>query len=229
MIRKLATVLLLLCALPLWAAPTFNAQSSNIANGTGVSVSHTASGTNRCALIGVYQGADHAITAISYGAQTPTLIGAENRLSLYGLVAPATGAQTVSVTSDTSEGIMIGVVSYTDCAQASTFGTPVTATTSETTSISATGVGSATGALVVDAAVMISLAMAADVSQTERISRDDPGEGFWSFGMSEKAGSASVTMTWSTAGSVGDNEIVAVSIAAAGGGASGLLLRRRRS
>jgi predicted aconitase with swiveling domain len=216
--RKLAVAILLLWAFPVWAAPTFNAQSSNSADSTTVSVSHTASGTDRCVVIGVYQGTDHTITAISYGAQTPTLIGTQNRLSLYGLVNPNTGAQTVGVTSNQTGGIFIGVVSYTGCAQTSTYGTPVTATTSETTSISAVDVTSATGALVVDVAVMINTEQAADGTQTERISQDDSGVGFWSFGMSEKAGAATVTMTWTSPSTAGDNEIVAVSIAAAGGG-----------
>lgn len=219
-VKRLLFLLLALFALPTWAAPTFNAQSSNTADSTTVSVSHTAAGSERCALIGVYQGIDHTVTAISYGAQTPTLIATQGRLSLYGLVAPNTGAQTVSVTSDTSGGIIIGVVSYTGCAQTSTFGTAVSATTTETTSVTATGIASATGALVVDAAVMITLSQAAGAGQTERISADDPGVGFWSFGMSEKAGAASVDMTWTAASTFGDNEIIGVSVAASGGGGS---------
>lgn len=216
--KKLSLLFLCLFSFVATAAPTFNAQSSNTADSTTVSVSHTAAGSERCALISVYQGIDHTNTAISYGAQTPTLIATQGRLTLYGLVAPNTGAQTVSVTSDQSNGIIIGVVSYTGCAQTSTFGTPVGAETSETTSISAAAITSVTGALVVDAAAMINTEMAAGAGQTERISRDDPGVGFWSFGMSEKAGAASVTMTWDSPFTAGDNEIIGVSIASSGGG-----------
>jgi hypothetical protein len=203
-------------------AIAFNAATSNAVESNTISVNHAAAGADRYVLIGVYQHTDHTISAISYGSQTPGLITeVGGRLHLYGLVAPATGTQSVSVTSNTSAGFVIAAVSYTGVDQTGPLGTPVSNTTSSTTSIDAT-VTSAVGQLVVDLALMINTSMAAAVGQTERISLDDPGVGFFSLGMSEKAGASSVTTTWTSSATFGNNRILAVPLIASAGGGSGL-------
>lgn len=203
----------------------FNAASKNAANSTSVSVNHTAAGSDRYVLIGVFQNTDHTISSISYGAQTPTLLGSSGRLSVYGLVAPATGSQSVSATSNQSEGMAIGVISYTGVDQSTPVGVVVDDTNTEIASISVVASSLASG-VVVDACAMINTEMAADGSQTERVSYDEPAPdghqvGFWAFGMSQKPGAASVTMQWSCAESFGDNVIVAVPLIAASGGGGG--------
>lgn len=81
-------------------AIAFDAVSTPAHNGgvTSLSTSHTASGTDRIVLIGVYHEAT-TVSSISYGAQTPTLIRDHSSadMSLYRLVAPSTGAQTITV------------------------------------------------------------------------------------------------------------------------------------
>lgn len=200
----------------------FNAATKYAANSNTVGGSHTAAGSDRAVLIGVFQNTDHTISSLSYGAQSPTLLATVGRLSLYGLLVPNTGAQTATANSDQSDGFVIGIVSYTGV---SGFGTPVTASNTELASISAIA-SSATGDVVIDACAMVNTVMAADGSQTERVSYDEPSPdghqvGFFAFGMSQKAGAASVTMQWTCSESFGDNVIIAVPLIAAGGGGGG--------
>lgn len=201
----------------------FNSGTKNAVNGTTTSISHTASGSERYVLIGLYQNTDDwIVNAISYGGQTPTLLGSLGRLRAYGLLAPNTGSQTVSVTSNSSDGLILAVTSWTGVDQSTPTGTIVTNSNTEIASISGIG-ASATGNIVVDMAVMINLEMAAAVGQTERISYDEPSpdghqSGFFAFGMSSKPGAASVSMQWDCSESFGDNRIIVVPLIAASGG-----------
>lgn len=202
-------------------AIAYGAATSSFANSTTTSHSHTASGSDRIALIGVYQGTDHTISSISYGAQTPTLIATNGRLHLYRMVAPNTGAQTVAVTSSASAGLLLGVVSYTGVDQTTPIGTHQVGNSDSTTSVSTAAISSAVGELVVDVcALIVDATMAAGGSQTARVSLPEAthGVGYFSFGMSEKAGAASVTMTWTASFTVGDNVIIGVPLIAASGG-----------
>lgn len=214
--RKLLIPLLLLIS-GIVHAIDFDAASRNWNDGTSVSVSHTASGSDRWAIIMVFQNTDHTISSVSYGAQTPALVVSNGRLHVYSLDDPATGAQTVSASSSASAGIVIGVVTYTGV---SGIGTHQTATNNELASITSPTVTSETGGLVVDAVVMVNTTMSPDGGQTARlnIDSDTHGVGFFAFGMSEEPGATSVTTSWSTAESFGDNYLTAVPLTAAAGG-----------
>lgn len=210
-------------------AIAFNAITFNAADGTGVSFSHTAAGSDRHALIGVYQHADHTISAISYGAQTPTLVATvSNRLRLYRLTAPNTGAQTVSVTSNTSSGLVVACITHTGVDQTTPVGTFQSNENSEQISLATPAITSSATGLIVDFVLLITGDMTPGGGQTQRLNVDGDtspptghGVGFSSFGVSEKAGSASVTTSWSTTETFGDNRIIGIPlIAAAGGGAS---------
>jgi hypothetical protein len=205
-------------------AIAFGAATSSYADSTTTSHSHTASGSDRIALIGVFQHTDHTISSISYGAQTPTLIATVGRAHLYRQVAPNTGAQTVAVTSSASAGLILAVVSYTGVDQTTPIGTHQSAENTEQTSITTPTISSAVGELIVDLGVLIvDTGMTAGGGQTSRISLPEATHavGYFSVGMSEKAGASSVTTSWSAAFTVGDNIIIGVPlIPAAGGGSS---------
>jgi hypothetical protein len=202
-------------------AVAYNAASQASGDSAGPSVSHTAAGSDRFVLIGVGIGNSSTISAISYGAQTPTLISANGAISLYRLTAPNTGAQTVSVTLSATAPYALGVISFTGVDQTTPVGTHATATNDGQTSIS-TSVSSAADRMVADLAFMVFNIMAADGTQTERVSVDSIDGGFISAGMSTKPGSASVTMTWTATSTFGDNYITVVPINAAAGAGGGV-------
>lgn len=181
---------------------SFDAAASTSDGGvTGLSTSHTASGSNRGVLIGIHAEGGVTISSLTYGAQSPTLVDstANGIGHVYFLAAPTTGGQTVSATfSGTSTRCAMGIVSYNGSTGAlsvagfenpaeNEFGPDATAT-----------ISSATGQMVVDMATCVGTVWAADTvgGQTERVSLDDYGSTFRCFGMSEKAGASSVTMTW---------------------------------
>lgn len=203
-------------------AIAFNAATSNFADSTTVSVNHTAAGSDRFALIGVFQNTDHTVTSISYGAQTPTLVLKVGRLSLYRLTAPATGSQSVSVTSDQSNGLVLAVVSYTGVDQTTPVGTHQTTSNTEETSITSPAVASSATGLVIDLCAMIVTDMTPGVGQTARVNIAESTHqvGFFTLGMSEKAGAASVTTSWSAEFTVGDNELIAIPLIAMAGGSA---------
>lgn len=228
MMKRFLSIVVLLLSFSVLAAPTFDAVSSNYAETDVLNVNHTASGSNRYAHICVLNDAEP--TAVTYGAAPAALVANAGRLHVYGLVAPATGSQVVS--SDSSIGStaqIIAVVTYTGVDQSTSRGTTVTNQNSELASIAATAT-SATGNLIVDCALMVQLTMDSDAAQTDRVYLPEETHqvGFLSFGMSESAGDASVSMTWTTSESFGDNAIIAVPLIAASTGGGSLLLRRRR-
>lgn len=201
-------------------AIVFDSATSHAANIATIEVTHSAVGSDRFLLIGIMNNGT-VPTSVTYGAQSPTLIASEGRLHLYRLVNPATGAQSATASLAGADMQIIAVVSYRGVDQTTPIGTPQKATNIEQTSIPAPAVSSSATGLVVDVAMMINTAMAAAAGQTERISLDDPGVGFLSFGMSEKSGAASVTMQWDAAATSGDNHIIAVPLIAAAGGGGG--------
>lgn len=203
-------------------AIAFNAATSTSNGGvTSLSQNHTAAGSDRCIIIGVYAEGGVSITSIAYGAQTPTLVGSHSGGSshLYRLVAPNTGAQSVSVNfSGSSARCAMGILSYTGVDQTTPVGSLVEGTTStDTVSVDAT---SAIGQLVVDFAIFAGATIVVGPDQTARIDLDDFSGTFRSLGMSEQAGASTVTMSWTT-GATTDGSILAVPLIAAAGGAGG--------
>lgn len=202
--------------------PAFDAVTTTENGGvTSLSTSHSATGSNRYVLVGIFTNNEVGVT-VAYGAQSCTLIavtGEFNELRLFGLVAPNTGSQSVVATFDgTSSACAMGIISFTDVDQ-STPTRDSDSTFLEGTSISLT-LTSIVGDLIVDVAGGVTDAIAANGTQTERVSLDNFGEAFRSLGMSTKAGAATSTaMTW-TAGSTALTQI-AVSLISAGGGGGG--------
>ena len=186
-------------------------------NSASPSVSHTASGTDRFVAIGILALGDETISAISYGSQTPTLIrrfnlgfGSSTTIWLYGLVAPATGAQTISVTKSASSLWGIGAVSYTGVDQTTPYDAYAEFENNSASPITV-DVASAIGDLVVDLALVANSTATVGAGQTARINTNAAGDlGFRSFCMSEEAGAASVTMSWTSSGPAGRSGIIAV-------------------
>jgi hypothetical protein len=193
-------------------AIAYNAASSTSNGGvTSLNVNHSAAGTNRYALIAVYsEGGDfasHNIASIAYagGGGSVGLIarsGEYGELSLYQVIAPATGSQAVTVNfTNTSPRCALAVISYTGVLQVSPRrDTDSTFIDNSGTSVSLT-LDSATGDLVLDVCAQGGTSQAANVSQTERISLDNFSSTARSMGMSEKAAAgAFTTMQWSSGG-----------------------------
>lgn len=194
------------------------AASDGGSGGSQLTVAHTSMGSDRYALIGVWAEGGVSISSISYGAQTPSLLHAHSVGAgwLYGLAAPNTGGQTVTVNlSGTSARCFMGILSYTGVASA---GTPVENEVAGGSPLTV-DVSSAAGQMVVDFAVYAIDAMTFGAGQTPRIEIDDIESTFRCLGMSEEAGAATTTMSWTSAGA--DGWIIAVPLLAAGGGAAG--------
>jgi hypothetical protein len=200
-------------------AIAFNAASNAVDGGvTLLSQSHAAAGSDRLVLIGIHAEGGVTISSISYGAQSPTLIGTHpnGETHQYRLVAPNTGSQTVTANFSGSSGRCgMGILSYTGVDQTTPVGTLVSATTAtDTLSVDAT---SAVGQLVVDFAIFAQITIAVGPDQTARIDLDDFVSTGRSMGMSEQAGASTVTMSWTTS-PASDGFILAVPLVAASAG-----------
>lgn len=208
--------------------PTFDAASSAGGSGTvsSISVSHTASGSDRYASIALSVWSDSTLAA-TYGGVSATSVrkvtqdAANSRrvLNMFGLVAPATGAQTVEGTlSAATFDVALTVVTYTDVDQTTPRGTDVGASNpdgspSTTPSVDA---ASASGELVVDAVRTFNSTTTITVGagQTSRVEREAFSGNGPSVGASDEPGAASVTMSW-TADAACNWAIIAVPLLAA--------------
>lgn len=194
-----------------------------------LSWSHTASGADRVVLVGVAWRMTSAVTVtgVTYGGVAMTSVGsqfhtasaANARMHLWRLVAPATGAQTITITMSGQVNDLIGgAVSFTGADQTTPVGTFASAE-GNSTSPATVDVTSATGEIVVDTVCSSGLAvtLTAGAGQTQR----------WNSGIiataigagSTEAGAATVTMSW-TLNTVANWVIGAVSVkpvSAAGG------------
>lgn len=200
-------------------AIVFDAAASDTGSGGNqLTTSHTSTGSDRYVLIGVWAEGGVSISSISYGAQTPSLLHAHSVGAgwLYGLSAPNTGGQTVTVNlSGTSTRAAMGIVSYTGVSGA---GTAVESEVSGGSPLTV-NVSSAAGQMVVDFAVFALDAMTVGAGQTSRVELDDFESTFRSLGMSDEPGASTTTMSWTSAGA--DGWTIAVPLtAAAGGGAT---------
>lgn len=130
---------------------------------TTTSWSHTCTGSNRLLVVGVAVGANPSTgitTSATYNSVAMTSIGTQQSgtgsafgyIQMFSLVAPATGANTVAVTtSATVDALSAGSVSFTGVSQTTPLGTPVTAAGSSITP-AATVTGTTAGNMVIDAA-----------------------------------------------------------------------------
>lgn len=168
-----------------------------------------------------------SVTSISFGAQTPTFItssGVGDIVGCYQLVSPSAGSQTITVNfNGTSGRCAFYAVSRSGVHASTPSGTPGTGSGTGTTG-SAT-VSSAVGELVEGIThVGTSTGVTSDGAQTERENQTDWVSTARSFSAAEKAGAASVTLTWTQTSS--DWFAVAIPIIPAAGQASPVLGRR---
>lgn len=112
------------------------ASSGNAALTTSISWSHTASGSNRIVIVGINFNAAVTSISVTYGGNAMTLIRTDSNVTLWQLIAPPTGSQTVAASWTTSVFAEGGAVSLTGAAQTSPVGTTGTTTAASTTSVS---------------------------------------------------------------------------------------------
>lgn len=185
--------------------PTFDAASevSGLAV-SGLSVSHTCSGSNRGLLVEAFQSATAAgtVTACTYNSVAAReLLSELNPTSFRGtllfLVAPATGANTLSVTYSKSEDeVAMGGTSYTNVRQTDSVGPAVGA--NGLSSAPTVTIPSATGEVVVAGVYHFQSppgSLTPGAGQTERWEIEEIVAGL-DAGASEEAGAASVTMSY---------------------------------
>lgn len=185
--------------------PTYDnsAKMTNTGNGD-MTLSLTTSGSDRYLLVGIGTNTSMTCTGITYNGVAMTIIGsavdntdsgANSRLYVFELIAPASGANNIvaSFSGAPSYRTMFGI-SFTDVHQTTPTGTAATATTNNSATPSVT-VTSATGELVVDFhSAHASLAtFSAGSGQTSRLTQTTD------IGMccSTEAGASSVVMDWS--------------------------------
>ena len=213
--RILALLLCLLIASPAWGAITFDNSGTCNPGGEGTSCTQpfTASGSDRLLLVGVcVRNGAAAVSGVTYNAvamtQYATVSGlGSDKLDIWRLIAPATGANDVVVTMAADSPFSVGISSYNGVDQTTPLGTSANATGAG--GDPTVDVSSAAGELVIDyfceddGGATIPT-MTAGTGQTARVNFTT------SFGVpgfernissSEEAGAATVTMSWSdTAG-----------------------------
>lgn len=208
-------------------AIAFDAQSSaQTAFGVTVSWSHTCTGSDRLLTVFVgTNGTAPAHTSVTYNSVALTKIADATtgsiRGSLWQLIAPATGENTVAVTVDGSEEdtVMAGAISFTGVHQTVPSGTPNTATGNGTGPT--VDIASAVGEIVVDGCFHGGGNTALSSGQTIRWGEEVGGGADVAAG-STADGAASVTMSY-TAGASDDWVIGGVSIKPAGAAATSIL------
>lgn len=109
-------------------AIAFDASSAveNLSSGTTATLSHTTSGSNRILIVAAHQFtvAASSVTGITYNGVAMTKIGSTQTIqagnaymSLWYLIAPATGANNIVVTKGNGDLVSIAAASYTGAKQ----------------------------------------------------------------------------------------------------------------
>ena len=187
--------------------PAFDAASSlDGAGASSFSWSHTCTGSNRWlqVAVGGQNGTSITTTSVTYNSVALTeLWDIYFNSYIFGsmshLANPASGANTIAVTLSGGGNVTAGLASsYTDVHQTTPVDTAATAT--GTQSDPTVNVSSASGDLVVDAVSITDSAINVGAGQTSRAEFDGLSGGLWSGGISEEAGAATVTMSWTRAG-----------------------------
>lgn len=203
-------LLILLWGAPSWAAPVHDASTpSSQSNVQTPNVSHSRGAVcaNPVAIIRVssQDGTPGTLNSVTYGGNSATIlpgtthkaIGSNNiARSIWYYKNPGSGAATVQANfSESMNAVILGVSTYCDVDQTTTFGTAVEAEGASTTP--SVTVSSASGELVVDVAAIetgTDTTLTVHVSQTERINANNANN--HRQGGSEEAGAASVVMSW---------------------------------
>ena len=175
-----------------------SASAMSAVSSTTLTWMHTATGSNRLVIVGVSYIHASATVSVTYGGVAMTSVGSavqggDDRMQMFRLVNPPTGAQTVTVTFSVAVIQKIGgSVSMTGVNQTTPLGTFVSATGFTTTpSVTVT---SGAGELVIDTLAgdtgVGTTTVNAGQTQQWNLKPANTGAG------STKAGAASVTMGW---------------------------------
>jgi hypothetical protein len=195
-------------------APTVDASTTQAYTSTNPSTStHTCSGSNRYLIVIVHIDSSSSVTSVTYNGVSLALIQAQNppgsfgRTEMWGLVAPATGSNTVSVNVGANPRI-VSIISFNSVNQSTPTGTPVSAqgaTTPATVTAS-----SATGEIVV-AGITLSLnaneTITAGGTEITNVSQSGTVRGASQY----YAGSGSVVTSW-TVPNTFDWSVVAIAL-----------------
>jgi hypothetical protein len=200
------------------------------------------SGSDRILMVGVLSGAGSPVdpSAVKWGGSggasltqvgSTVNVGSFVKVSLWRLVNPASGSNTVHVTwgSAQDERALVAAA-YTGVDQTTPLGTPATATGTNTTPT--VNVSSAAGELVVDSVGFLdqggnNRTLAVGASQTSRAEVEGANLGFEGLGISDEAGTATVTMSWTTSGNVDNWGIIGVALKPSVGGGGATIYNRK--
>lgn len=164
---------------------------------------HTCAGSDRVLLVGIsYYDSGDTVSAVTYNSVALTVVSSSTvsngqyTSTMYCLIAPATGSNTVSVTFTGSVfDFKGGSISFTGADQTTPLGTANTATGSSTNP--SVDITSATGEIVLDNLVIVhSGTLSVDGSQTQRWNGTG-ASGFIKGAASTEDGSTTTTMSWS--------------------------------
>ncbi len=198
---------LLVCSFQAQAAIVLGATTTGLMNNSNTAtISHTtASGSNRLMIVGVSaQQPGASITSMTYNGTSLTKLvrvtnASQTRVEIWYLVAPAVGTFNVVVNNSGGENAIIGVQTYSGVDQTTPFGTYVSASSISGTTATVNA-SSASGELVYGVVGWNNgNANTIGAGQTE----------YWDLPMnssiagagSTEAGAATVTMSWTNAGS----------------------------
>ena len=189
---------------------TIDATSSrgNTSGSGNISWSHTCSGNKRVLFVMVSNSGAPGGVAATYNGVSMTKIGSNNSEILFGLIAPATGSNTISVTgTDYATG---SAISFNGAHQTVAWGTAQTASGTDTTA--SVSVTSDVNQYVVDCMGWTSKGWSIGAGQTLIATA------YYDYGTSDREhhssyepGAASTTMSW-TAGTAGAYNIIAVNV-----------------
>lgn len=178
-------------------------------NGSGspTTWSHTCTGSNRALYVGVAEKYATAVTGATYNGNAMTLVGQYNdsgsnvrSVNVFRLVAPSTGANTVSVSQSASHTLVGMSISFTGVDQTTPDGTAVPGHTVGTAPTVTVADGDA-NAIILDFLawyVDAGQTMSVGASQTSRFNTLNTDIGA---ACSTEPGSSSVDMTWTASAS----------------------------
>lgn len=177
--------------------------NSSTEGATSLTFAYTCAGANRllCVGVAIYNGNGTEVTGVTYNGVAMTSAGsvlgsAADEVTIWYLVAPATGSNNVVVSFDNAvSGAVAGAINFTNVHQTTPTGSFVSATgTSTAPSVNAS---SESGGMVLDVlGVAPSKTATVGAGQTERWNVATSGNVERGCGSTEP-GAASVTMSWS--------------------------------
>lgn len=190
-------------------SPAFDAANfTSVVSGTTCSFSHTATGSNLGAIVGISWRGTPTVSTQVYGASgmtshaTATNASNNTKAQMFRLIAPATGAQTVTTTFSASvDGAICGVVTFSAANQTTLL--DAAATADAVSGNPTVNVTSATGEIVVDVVSIDRGAPTVGGGQTQHWNDDDANDGDVFGAGSREAGASSVTMSWTNGGADG--------------------------